>query len=185
MTRYDQLLKLIDLFQPKSIVEVGVWNGHNAIRMIRQAQKYHKDIVYTGYDLFEEATPETDVTELNVKPHHTVQDVGNLIVQNTGIAIDLVRGNTRQTLTPHTKADFVFIDGGHSVETIESDYMKLRQSRVVVLDDYYTPDETGACPDINIYGCNKLVNLYVRNSIVLPHKDYVSGGGHNQLVLVV
>ena len=54
-------------------------------------------------------------------------------------AITLVRGNTRETLKP-ISADFVYIDGGHSIETIQGDYDALKSSPVIVFDDFYIPD---------------------------------------------
>lgn len=184
VTRYDQLLNLIHVFQPQTFIEVGVWNGHNAIRMLKTAKQYHEFVRYTGYDLFEDGTAELDAAELNVKTHNKAEEVGKLIAEKTACDVTLIRGNTRATLAAHTYADFAFIDGGHSIETIESDYRNLMNSGIILLDDYYTPDETGACPDVNKYGCNKLVHLHIKNYRILPHKDRVQGGGFNQLVLV-
>ena len=51
-------------------------------------------------------------------------------------------------------ADFVFIDGGHSVETITSDWLWVSRiinpGAVVVFDDYYKPEREG-------FGCNRIV----------------------------
>src|SRR3990167_6449628 len=97
--RYGKLLSAIDLFKPQSIVEIGTWNGQNAIRMIRQAQKYHKKVAYVGYDLFEEASDTTDAEELNVKAHFSENDVECDIKKACPDAeIQLIKGNTRDTL---------------------------------------------------------------------------------------
>lgn len=188
--RYVTLLHLIHVFKPQSIIEIGTWSGDNAIRMMKNAQPYSPNIHYTGFDLFEEATAETDAIELNVKCHNRAIDIETKIRNATvgfGI-VKLFKGNTRKTLNEKHYADFVFIDGGHSVETIEHDYDAVKHNRIVVLDDYYTPDLDGKCPDIEKYGCNKLVDR-LRNSgnncLVLPGCDVVKDGGFNQLVLVV
>lgn len=184
MKRYDQLLSVIDLIKPKTIVEVGTQAGHSAVKMIRQAMKYRKSIQYVGYDLFEDATKETDAEELNIKPHHTVEQVEGYIKQNCpGAEVHLIKGNTRQTLKPIT-ADLCFIDGGHSIETIANDYDKCKGSVVVVLDDYYVPDKSGAVPDIALYGCNQLVGD-LPNALILPVTDPVRTGGSVQMVLVL
>ncbi len=184
MTRYDQLLTAIDLFKPTTIVEIGTWNGYNAVRMIKQAQKHRKNVKYIGFDLFEEASDETDSEELNLKKHFTVEDVWAYIEKECpGTKFNLIKGNTNDTLTS-LSADFVFIDGGHSIETIEHDYNAVKGSSCVIFDDYYVPDSAGACPDINIYGCNLLVGSIV-GARVLPIGSEVKTGGINQMVMVL
>lgn len=183
MSRYAQLLELIDIHKPKSLIEIGVWNGANAIRMIKQALKHHDSVEYTGYDLFEDATPETDAKEFNVKAHNQVKAVAAYIRAETGVIPTLIKGDTNETLAHGIKADFVFLDGGHSVGTIGSDYSKLMYSNVVVLDDYYTSDDQGNAPDIRKYGCNKLLTQ-IANYKILPSKDPVKGGGFTQLAVI-
>lgn len=183
MSRYDQILAAIDLFRPETIIETGTWNGQNAIRMLHVARQYHAKPIYIGYDLFEDATAETDQREFNVKPHPSLEGTKAKIQGKCPFSvIELIKGNTRNTLIS-SAADFVFIDGGHSIETIRHDYEALKKSKVVIFDDYYTPDETGAMPDITKVGCNEVVrNL---NHIVLPSKDRVEGGGFTHLVMVI
>lgn len=177
--RYEKLLQLIDIFQPQTIVEIGTWNGENAVRMITAAQKYG-DVYYTGYDLFEGANATTDEREFNVKPHVNHEDVGRTLGQ-TGAQITLVAGDTNQTLQP-TSVDFAFIDGGHSVLTIRNDYLKLKHSSVIVFDDYYTPDEEGRMPDISKVGCNRIVEQLPH--AVIESTDRVVGGGYVNLAIV-
>ncbi len=184
--RYDQLLIAIDLFKPEKIIELGTWNGHNAIRMITQAQKYHKNVQYFGYDLFEDATSDTDKFEFNVKSHNTEQSVYDKITKACPNAlVALHKGNTRETLKTHIpKGDFCYIDGGHSIETIASDYEHTKHIPVIVFDDYYLPDHAGLCPDLAIVGCNKLISE-LQGATILPMVDPVSGGGFTALVLKV
>lgn len=186
VSRYNQLLQLIDLFQPKSIVETGVWNGQNAIRMINQASKFG-DVSYTGYDLFEDGTPELDAKEFNVKHHNNKTAVLATILHNVQpqTNVHLIKGDTKKTLNRQPCFDFAFIDGGHSIETIAHDFSELRGSDIIVLDDYYTPDEHGNGPDISKYGCNELLASNCLNYVLLPIKDPVMGGGFTQFVLVV
>lgn len=142
--------------------------------MIQCAQKYGP-VSYIGFDLFEDATPETNKQELNGKKTASMESVFSFIRESCpGAAVDLVKGNTRQTLYPIT-ADFTFIDGGHSVETIRNDYDKLKSSRVIVFDDYYLPDSSGEMPDIESYGCNLVVDG--KPHVVLESDDRISGMG--------
>jgi len=183
--RYDQILKVIDLVKPKSIVEIGTWSGDNAIRMIFQASRHHPQITYTGYDLFEEATAETDAVEFNVKPHNSVDNIRNKILHYCPNAqVNLIKGNTRETLLSHPPTgDFAYIDGGHSIDTIAMDYRACKHIPVILFDDYYVQDVNGL-PDTNIVGCNQLIES-LRGCIVLPDADPVKGGGFTKLVLKI
>lgn len=182
--RYTKLLELIDKHKPQTIVETGVWNGKNAKRMINQASKYHDKPMYVGYDLFEDATQITDKEEFNVKAHAISDRVLSYLKEKCPNAeINLVKGNTRNTLK-YIESDFAFIDGGHSLETIRHDYEMLKGSKVVVFDDYYTPDENGVIPDIEKVGCNKLVDT-LKNVTILTSDDKVITGGYINLAVVV
>lgn len=180
--RYDQLYNLIHAFKPRTIVEIGTWNGGNAANMLHASGR--KDMLYVGYDLFEDATSESDSAELNVKPHNDIDKVKSYIEASVpNASITLVKGNTRETVPKGTIADFVFIDGGHSVETIASDYDAVKHSKVIVFDDYYEPDAEGRCPDLSKYGCNQLVKGL--KHVVFGSADPVKGGGVTRLVMVL
>lgn len=184
--RYDQILKLIDVFKPQRLVEIGTWNGENAIRMLKQALKYHNTVEYYGYDLFEEATDQTDAEEFNVKPHNHEHKVRQKILDSCpNTFVSLVKGNTRETLrTNPPNGDFCYIDGGHSLETIASDYHYCKHVPVIVFDDYYVEDTAYNCPDVETVGCNKLVSS-LTGCVVLPDADPVKGGGLTKLVLKI
>jgi hypothetical protein len=185
MTRYNQLLETIDGVKPQIIAEIGVWNGENAARMIAQALKYHDSISYIGFDLFEDANKETDEKEFNVKPHFTKASVETKLKELFPTCeIILYKGDTNKTIPIcGISADLCFIDGGHSVETIESDWDRCQFSKVIVLDDYYSTDENGNCPDLTKYGCNQLVER-LRDYTLMPKRDPVKGGGFTQFVLM-
>lgn len=178
--RYGQLIELIAHHKPRTIVEIGTWNGERALEMAAEALKYNDNVVYMGYDLFDHATDETDEKELNVKQHFTKEDVDRKLKkfadENPGFDFRLYAGDTNDTLENIT-ADFVFIDGGHSVKTIESDYLKVKDSKVVVFDDYYEKDSQGHGPDTAEFGCNKIIEKHEINHVLLPAVDPVYGGG--------
>ena len=178
--RYDQLLKLVDQAKPRTIVEIGVWNGKRAQAMAEVALKYHDNVRYTGYDLFEDATDATDQAELNAKAHNTLDRVtGGLNAfraRHPGFTFTLVKGNTRQTLREPITADFAYIDGGHSVETIRSDYEAVKDCPVVVFDDYYMPDGDAPCVDLDRYGANRIVDA-IDGAEVLPSTDALTMNG--------
>lgn len=180
--RYNQLIPIIEKSKPKTIVEVGTWNGHRAIMMATEALKHQKEVHYTGFDLFEDATAETDDKELNVKPHHAKSEVEKRLKafqdENPGFKFSLIKGDTNKTLWSYDfpSIDLAFIDGGHSVETIKNDYDALQHAKVIVMDDFYVGRDTAQ------HGCNEIVKDL--DHVVLPQKDPVKGGGKVQMVLL-
>jgi hypothetical protein len=183
--RYAQLRVLVEEYRPKTIVEIGTWNGKRAVELAAIALAHAPAVEYRGYDLFSNASDESDARELNVKPHHSASSVHARLKdfqrEQPDFHFQLFEGDTRQTLEAQA-VDFAYIDGGHSVETIRSDFERLRRSASVVLDDYYVPDGAGRIPDLSLYGCNAVVaDLQHR---VLPIRDPVAGGGCVQMVLI-
>jgi hypothetical protein len=178
--RYSQLDKLLDDICPLSIVEVGTWSGWRAVQMSLVGLGRGLPVNYKGFDVFEDFSPEFDKLEKNVKTHFSMQEVERLLLILCDLypkfSFDLVPGNTRETLRSET-ADFVFLDGGHSIETISSDYQAVKDSAVILFDDYYS----GAI-DVSAFGCNMVVDGL--NHVLLPIKDPVSGGGFTQFALV-
>ena len=172
--RYSRLLDYVRAYQPKAILEVGTWNGRRALEMLRIVP----DAKYYGFDLFEDASAVTDAEEKNVKPHFSLRSVKAYL---DGFDVELHKGNTRETLAAFNKpVDFVWLDGGHSVETIRSDWNNVKRVVIpgacVIFDDYYTGIDTSK------YGCNEVVKDLKHE--VIPIADPVSGGGHVQMVRV-
>jgi len=176
--RYSQIIDLVHEHKPRVIAEFGTWLGVRAVEMASAALEHNSYVYYIGFDLFDNATSETDEREFNVKKHAKLDEVTALLNklknENKGFRFDLIPGDTRE-LAQDVFADLVFIDGGHSIETIRSDYERCKKSRVIIFDDYYIPDENGKCPDIMKVGCNQLVDEL--NFDVLPSADRIKGGG--------
>ncbi len=184
--RYGQLIEIVKQLQPKRILEVGTWNGNRALEMHAVAPNAE----YVGFDLFELATDETDAVEKNVKPHHNVNDVVALLTE-AGIEHKLYNGDTKETLRQYRSwngdesADFIFIDGGHSYETIKSDLDNalaiIKPGGTIVLDDWYEdmPED-----DLENFGCNRPLNECGRDYEVLPIADPVKGGGVTKMVVM-
>lgn len=158
MTRYHELIELLVKLKPKHIVEIGTWNGKRAAEMMAVTGAY-----YTGFDLFEDANKETDERELNVKQHHSLVDVAERLEFTGTRRFKLIRGDTNKTLPEWIESstfepfDFAFIDGGHSVATIDSDFKHIfraiEDGGTIVMDDYYRPELEG-------FGCNHLQKKY-------------------------
>lgn len=190
-SRYGVLLKIIEAHKPRTIIEVGTWNGLRAMEMLRAARQQRKRVSYIGYDLFEDATPESDAAELNVKPHASLADVHKSLSAFAksikGISFQLVKGNTKDTLhgkspLPMPRPVLAFIDGGHSIDTIRGDYLALKGADILVLDDYYNKDDKGPGPDTEKFGCNKVAKEFDLEGIVAGG-DQVRGGGRVALFI--
>ena len=183
--RYAQLIDIVREKQPKRVLEIGTWNGQRAVEMNEVVQG---GIEYVGFDLFEFANEESDEREKNVKPHFAVRDVLQYLTQHGVNVTGLHVGDTRESLPVFIeknppKFDLIFIDGGHSVETIRSDLdhcLKLiAPGGTIVLDDWY---EGGI--DTEKFGCNvPLLDDAVAGYFeVLPIADPVKDGGTVKMV---
>lgn len=173
--RYLNLLVQILKTKPKKILEIGVYNGKRAIQMIEAAKIFNKDIEYFGFDLFEEMNKEIYNAEVSKFPK-SFDKIKNLLDRHAKIF--LYKGFTEDTLKKFSlegiKVDFIFIDGGHSVETIDNDFfysLKVAAKNAsIVLDDYYKTNSI----DLEKFGSNKIYEkIKLENSQLklLPFTD--------------
>lgn len=185
--RYAQLDRIIDEYKPSQICEIGVARGDRADQMIRRALKHHRRVTYTGFDLFEHAKSDRNRAELNGKqtsPKAVVEARLRAIAPQR-VDVTLVQGDSKETVPEDLVCDLVFVDGGHSVETIASDYSRVKGSKVVVMDDYYMPDKNGRLVhDIGHFGCNFLVDT-VSGFVVLPETNSIKGGGRVAMAVMI
>jgi len=152
--RYENIFKIIDEIKPKLILEVGTWNGEHAIEMIKYAAKHQpngvRGIYYLGFDLFQDITDKQIELENSKKVKADYLQV-KAKLDKVGCKFNLIMGNTRETLKNHPtiSVDFIFMDGGHSLLTIDSDWKNTRRfcnrNTVTLLDDYYPTDITKGC----------------------------------------
>lgn len=161
-SRYEWITRIVDETHARYLMEIGTWTGESALRMIDAAKRHHKpeDIYYYGYDLFRPLTAEEIKREFSKQPW-TKSLVGARLAHSKA-NIYLHEGDTRETLhpiTPYTGGpmDFIFVDGGHSWETIESDWEGIQSyigpNTVILFDDcYYNAPE-----DIRGIGAQKLL----------------------------
>ena len=134
---------------PFRLCEIGVWRGDHAVRMIKAALLYCPHVHYYGFDLFEDLHL-LDRDEIGKsKPPLSQQQIREKI--GGMAAVDLIKGDTRTTLehAQLPEMDFIFLDGGHSLETIESDWRNLQRcigpQTLVILDDYYANRTDAGC----------------------------------------
>ena len=199
LPRYKQLADLVRHYCDGTIVEVGTWNGGRAIEMALAAFEKHDKVHYVGFDLFEEATEESDAYELNSKPHNLLEAVekrltdfaGKMLENNKTFTFKLFKGDSKETLPAAReevlKSKFAYIDGGHSEETVRSDYGNLNHCDLIVFDDYFTADPEGNILGEEHQGTNRLVKELTEKDgkpcVVLPSTDRVKGGGITHLAV--
>ena len=145
LPRYRQLADLVRTYATDSIVEVGTWNGGRAIEMSLAAFEKTDTLHYTGFDLFENATTETDELEFNDKAHNALEAVTKRLTEfaekmkekDKTFTFNLYKGDSKKTLKKHRSklknVSFAFIDGGNSEKTKKADYDNLDHVPVIVL----------------------------------------------------
>ena len=145
---YKGLFEAIKEIVPANILEIGTSSGQTAIGMIRVAGKFSEEdqIAYYGIDLFESGKPsqwEQEFTGGYVPPAKA--DVEARLRNETAADITLVAidSNDLPRSPPESwpKMDLVFIDGGHRVETVASDWKfaqtLMHDKTIVVFDDVF------------------------------------------------
>ena len=159
----DNFLSLVEEYNPKNVLEIGVFCGvtsRNICELLKT--NFGSDFRYYGLDLFG-STKTSSVDEIepkflenqkfsnplktiyynfikkeNLNSKISVQNFLKKFSQN----IKLIEGDTRVTLekVPLSEIDFVFLDGGHSYDTVLSDLQKLydnmKNNSKIVCDDF-------------------------------------------------
>ena len=152
--RYENLYSEIDKAKPKTILEIGTHVGKTAVKMIKKAREHREDVFYYGFDLFEYMTDEYKKYEFHGKSECSYEQAAKRL-GDIKCPHKLKMGNTVKTLPkfePDRPIDFIFIDGGHSIGTIQSDWDSIKKfmhhKTVVIFDDYYENRKDVGCKDI-------------------------------------
>ena len=159
----DNFLSLVEEYKPKNVLEIGVFCGvtsRNICELLKT--NFGSDFRYYGLDLFgssktsgvDEIEPKflenqkfsnplktiyyNFIKKENLNSKISVENFLKKFSQN----IELIKGDTRVTLekVPLSEIDFVFLDGGHSYDTVLSDLQKLydnmKNNSKIVCDDF-------------------------------------------------
>ncbi len=160
--RYANLLRIIYENKCRRIMEIGTYNGIHASEMLAVSKIFYpaQTIEYYGFDLFDQLSEEKLKHEFSKRPPtlHEVQKRLN----KTRANIHLYKGDTRYTLAEtknnQEQMDFIFIDGGHSIETINSDWNHVKElmgeKTIIIFDDYYT----NAKSEVLGVGCQTIID---------------------------
>lgn len=165
----DFFLDQIRQRKPKTFLEVGVFHGVTARNVCELLYEIHgKDFNYVGLDLFEEnaeneheVIPNTNfsnplktiyfkyIKKQNPYSKPAVMDLLKGFTDN----VNLIKGNSNVVMKKidMSKVDFVFLDGGHSYDTVKNDLecsleVITKSNGVIMCDDY----NFGHLPDVKI-----------------------------------
>lgn len=135
--------KIFDHYRPNTICEIGTHNGKSAVQFVDYCLKINPRLNYVGYDVFDAVknNEQFHEKEINGKGAGKFTTAKNNLKHRQRdykkFKFTLHQGFTQDTLT-ESIYDFVYIDGGHSYETVKHDYEKVKASKVIVFDDYQT-----------------------------------------------
>ncbi len=141
--RKRPIIKYIRKKQPQRILEIGVFNGVFSERMLAEAVKGNGNIYYTGVDLFSELqTEENYIQEVSLWADSKVNLERKLTSRFPQTHISLLQGLSSDVLPEliGREFDLIFIDGGHSESTVQSDWedseLLLAEGGMIFFDDY-------------------------------------------------
>lgn len=153
----DLLVHSIKETGKANIVEIGTWNGSRAVQMAEAAFAAGvTEVIYRGFDTFDAGNDRTH--EGHTKPHAGFEQVANRLknyaelMRRKGKSFEFMLhpGNSLNTLDYVAnmgflkETTFAYIDGGHSYETVKSDYAYVKHIPYIVLDDVILDEEPGA-----------------------------------------
>lgn len=141
--RKHPLISWIEKNHPETILEIGVFNGHFASRMLTRATSYSRNVSYTGIDLFMELQSVRNYhAEASLWPDSRIKVLSLLKRDFPNTEINLLQGYSHEILPSLSdlKFDLIFIDGGHAYETVKSDWTHCKEllanNGAIFFDDY-------------------------------------------------
>ena len=180
------LLNHIRLKKPKNFLEIGVFHGVTSRNVCELLYSLHgNDFKFTGIDLFvndetslkDEYIPKIKflnplktiyykyIIRLDPYSYKSVLKLLKKFEKN----INIIIGDSNRILKEiQREFDYVFLDGGHSYETVKIDLEHLTQviekGGIILCDDYDLSYAPGVKKAIDEYAFNKNFNLKILNS---------------------
>jgi len=175
--RYMHLLSYLSEIRCNRILEIGVWRGDTSRAMLQYSS--NREVEYHGIDVFENTT--TDLVEKEMSLVAESLDFVLAKLRRISPHVFLHKGYSFDVFQKLQEAglefDCIWIDGGHSYETVKFDFehysQLLRKGGVIFIDDY-TKDSH--LPDVKRYVDEELLhnrqyNVKIQNRWI----DYYRG----------
>jgi len=154
----DLFLNEILLSKPKKFLEIGVFQGVTSRNVCELLYEVHKDnFKYIGIDIFEhdeksnkEIIPNINFRNplkqfyyryMNRENPYSLSSVKSLL-KKFEKNVEIIKGDSKKILPiiDLAEVDYVFLDGGHSYETVKSDLnnckIVIENNGTVLCDDY-------------------------------------------------
>jgi len=144
----EPILKIVSDIKPRSFCEIGCHEGMTARWLCHSILEYYPRLQYFGYDAFEEVSKEEHNGKSIPKQEKIITRLEWLKRKYKHFQYSLIKGYTFDTLASPQKYGLVYIDGGHSYETVKHDYSMLKDSKIIIFDDYNLPDVQEAVNEI-------------------------------------
>lgn len=142
---FDVMKNILGDDEYSFIGEIGTHKGSTAKQFIEYLSPKTKHLTYYGYDVFDGNNPNREMHKLerNAKAPQTIEtttaNLNKLKRKYKNFDFTLHKGFTTDTITQPIEFDFVYIDGGHSYDTVQHDYSMVKNSKLIVFDDYKIP----------------------------------------------
>ena len=174
------LLKLIHEFRPKNFLEIGVLEGVTSRNVCEQLHQINNgNFNYFGIDLFGDDLTQNnrkEFTPISYKINNPLKwiyfkiilrmdpnskECVKYLLKKFKNNVKILQGYSKNILSKMDLRiiDFVFLDGGHSYETVKNDLdlltTNLKKNSIIICDDY----------NINHYGVKKAVDE-IKNNFV-------------------
>ena len=155
------LLEQIEIHKPKTFLEVGVFQGVTSRNVCEKLYEINKEhFLFYGIDVFEDRDTNFDNHEKTTK-HNRLSNplkhlIFNIILKKNLFSIESIYGflkkfkknvklykgfsDTELLKIDMSKVDMVFLDGGHSYETVKNDLSlilkSIKKDKIIICDDY-------------------------------------------------
>ena len=175
------------------ILQIGVSDGYLSRQLIDRAAKNGRtNIEFYGVDLFEEMTEEINVIENNRNYRARLCSEVKAYISNKTKAktIKLCKGPSARVLAEIVeslpKFDLIFIDGGQSLATVQSDFeyalKRCGSTGQIIIDNYYPGDHSKGSAFLVDSDLTKRQSLKV--TVLEPHDVCDVTETHTHLVKV-